>query len=210
METFLNERGLMLSREKTRITHINEGFDFLGVNIRKYNGKYISKPAKDNVKKFLNNLRETVKSNRTAKTENVIRQLNPKITGWANYHRHNCAKETFGKASHYIFEMLWRWAKRRHPNKSRRWIRHKYFRTKANRHWVFSAKIKNSEGKTSYLDLVEISRTPIQRHIKIKAEATPYDPSYQKYFTRRKQLRKDKQLFRSCKSSWSAWWEIKS
>ena len=208
VETFLKERGLELSKEKTKITHINEGFDFLGVNIRKYNGKYISKPSKDNVKKFLDNIRETVKANRAAKTENLIRQLNPKIIGWANYHRHICAKKTFASVSHYIFEILWRWAKRRHPNKGRKWICNKYFRTKGNQHWIFSTKIKDKEKKNSPPDLVEIGRTPIRRHIKIRAEATPYDEAYQEYFAKRKQLRENQKLFRSCKSSWSAWWEL--
>ena len=93
----------VLSQEKTKITHINEGFDFLGVNIRKYNGKLIIKPAKDNVKRFLENIRETVKSNKAATTENLIRQLNPKLIGWANYHRHNCSKRTFSNVSDRIF-----------------------------------------------------------------------------------------------------------
>jgi RNA-directed DNA polymerase len=210
VETFLKERGLELSKEKTKITHINEGFDFLGVNMRKYNGKLIIKPAKDNVKRFLDNIRETVKSNRATKTENLIRLLNPKIIGWANFHRHICAKRTFESVSHYLFGTLWRWAKRRHPNKGKKWIRHKYFRTKSKQHWIFSTKIKDSKGKASYLDLVEIGRTPIRRHIKIRAEATPYDPAHQEYFVKRKKLREDKKLFRPCKTSWSAWWELES
>ena len=208
VETFLSKRGLVLSREKTKITHINEGFDFLGANIRKYNGKLIIKPAKDNVKKFLDNIRETIKSNKAAKTENLVRQLNPKIIGWANYHRHNSAKKTFANVGNQVFKMLWQWAKRRHPNKGRKWIRHKYFRSKAKQHWVFSAKIKDKKGKPTYLDLVQIGKTPIQRHIKIRAEATPYDPAHYEYFTKRQQGRKEKKLFRECKSSWSAWWEL--
>jgi RNA-directed DNA polymerase len=96
VENFLRERGLVLSQEKTKITHIQEGFDFLGVNTRKYrNGKLIQKPAKKSVKKFLRNIRETVKKNQTAKTENLIRLLNPKIRGWANYYCHYCSKRTF-------------------------------------------------------------------------------------------------------------------
>jgi len=210
VETFLKERGLELSKEKTKITHISEGFDFLGVNIRKYNGKLISKPARGNVKKFLENIRETVHKNRTAKTENLIHQLNPKIVGWANYHRHICAKKTFASVNHYIFKTLWCWAKRRHSNKGGKWIRQKYFRTRGIQQWVFSAKIKDKKGNLKNLDLVEISKTPIKRHVKIRAGATPYDPAYQEYFTKRQQLRKDKKLYRTCKSSWSPWWELTS
>lgn len=185
VEAFLNKRGLTLSQEKTKITQINEGFDFLGFNIRKYKNKLLIKPAKDNVKKFLDSIKEVIKCNRTAKTENLIRKLNPKIRGWANYHRHNCAKETYNKVDHCIFVKLWQWAKRRHNNKGFKWIKERYFRTRGNRHWVFSAKIRNKENKLSYLSLVEASKTPIKRHIKIRGNATPYDPSYQEYLIKR-------------------------
>lgn len=128
VECFLSERGLTLSQEKTRIAHINEGFDFLGMNIRKYNHKLIIKPAKNRVKDFLESIRETIKENATAKTENIIRLLNPKIRGWANYYSHVCAKETFSEVDHHIFTALWCWVRRRHPNKSVEWIKTKYFR----------------------------------------------------------------------------------
>ena len=185
VESFLAMRGLALSQEKTTITHINEGFDFLGFNIRKYNGKLIIKPAKSNVKKFLDNIRDTVKRNKTVKTENLIRQLNPKIRGWANYHRHNCAKKAFSWVDHCIFNTLWRWAKRRHPNKGSKWVKAKYFKTRGNRHWAFSTTIRNKEGKIFCFDLVEAAKTPIKRHIKIRAKATPYDPAYKEYFAER-------------------------
>ncbi len=189
VESFLNKRGLVLSQEKTKITHIEEGFDFLGVNIRKYNGKLIIKPAKDNVKKFLDNIKEIIKRNRAVETEALIRQLNPKIRGWANYHRHNCSKETYRRVDSYIFKKLWQWAERRHHNKGRKWVKRKYFKTRENRHWVFSTTIRDKEGQILNLDLVEATKTPIKRHIKIRANATPYDPSYQKYFIKRLQSR---------------------
>lgn len=192
VESFLNKRGLMLSQEKTKITHIDEGFDFLGVNIRKYNGKLIIKPAKDNVKKFLDNIKEIIKRSKAVKTEVLIRQLNPKIRGWANYHRHNCAKETYSKVDSYIFTKLWQWAKRRHHNKGSKWVKGKYFKTRGNRHWVFSTTKKDKEGRIINFDLVEAAKTPIKRHIKIRANATPYDPSYQEYFIKRLQSRNER------------------
>lgn len=210
VNAFLNVRGLELSPTKTKISHIDEGFDFLGVNIRKYKGKLISKPAKANVKAFLGNIRETIKSNATATAENLIHLLNPKIRGWANYHSHICAKQTFNSMSSFIFKALWRWAKRRHRNKSVKWIRQKYFRTKKNCHWVFFSKIKNKEGEISYLDLIEIGRTPIKRHIKIRGEATPYDPQHKEYIMQRLERRKRKLLFRPVAHSWSPWWELET
>ncbi len=208
VESFLAERGLILSPTKTRITPIEEGFDFLGVNIRKYKGKLLCTPAKANLSAFLQNIRHTIKSNATAKTENLIRILNPKIRGWANYHCHNSAKQTFATVSTHIFKSLWRWAKRRHPKKGSGWRQRKYYRSKGHQHWVFFATIKDAKGQKTHLDLVEISKTPIRRHIKIRAAATPYDPAYQNYFAQRRARRKEKRLFLPCKSSWSPWWDI--
>lgn len=187
VEKFLGERELTLSQEKTKITHIDDGFDFLGSNIRKYNGKLIIKPSKESVKTFLRGMQATIKSHPTAKAENLIRLLNPKIRGWTNYHRHSCAKKTFGYLDHRIFGMLWQWAKQRHPNKVRRWIRRKYFRSHGLRNWVFSVKVKGKEGNPFYLDLVSAGAVKIQRHTKIKAEATPFDPRFVEYFAQRAQ-----------------------
>jgi len=207
VETFLNERGLVLSKEKTKITHINEGFDFLGVNTRKYhNGKLIQKPAKDNVKRFMKDLRDTIKQNKAVSTEILIRLLTPKIIRWANYHRHYCSKQTFGYVSHQLFPILWRWCRRRHNRKGKRWVVNKYFRLKGNNAWQFNAKIKDKSSKPTFLDLVEIAHTPIRRHVKIKADATPFDPAYDKYFRIRQTRRKERRLFFPCKSSWSPWW----
>ena len=94
---FLAKRGLALSPEKTKITHIKDGFDFLGWNIRKYNGKLLMKPSKANVKAHLDKIREVIKANKTAKQANLIKLLNPVLRGWANYHSHVVAKKTFAR-----------------------------------------------------------------------------------------------------------------
>ena len=79
IEIFLGERGLELSQSKTLITHINEGFDFLGCNIRKYrNGKLLIKPSKKNIGKFMLNIRETIRSNKAIKQEDLIKIIESK------------------------------------------------------------------------------------------------------------------------------------
>jgi len=130
VDEFLAERGLVLSPEKTKITHIREGFDFLGWNIRQYDGKLLMKPSKANVKAHLDKIREVIKANKTAKQANLIRLLNPILRGWANYHSHVVAKETFARVDTDVWSMLWRWAVRRHPNKGARWVKEKYFKTR--------------------------------------------------------------------------------
>src|SRR5580704_14315228 len=179
---FLAERGLVLSPEKTRITHIKDGFDFLGWNIRKYNGKLLMKPSKANVKAHLDKVREIIKANKTAKQANLIRLLNPVLRGWATYHSHVVAKETFARVDVSVWSMLWQWAARRHPNKGARWIKEKYFKARGARNWVFAATEKQADGPTRELILLHESDTPIQRHIKIKADANPHDRNWEQYF----------------------------
>jgi RNA-directed DNA polymerase len=181
---FLKERGLELSLEKTKITHIQEGFDFLGFNLRKYKEKLLIKPAKKGVQTFLDNIRETIKSRGAHKTSDLIKILNSKIRGWANHYRHVVAKETFYYMDSQIFSALWRWAKRRHPNKSLSWIRNKYFTRIGLRNWCFFSKDKNSDDKER-LVLMLASDTNIIRHIKVKANANPFDPEFNEYFRKR-------------------------
>lgn len=184
VEAFLSKRGLSLSQDKTKITHIDEGFDFLGKNIRKYNGKLIIKPAKSGVKRLLANIRGIIKRNKTAKTVNLIYLLNPIIRGWTNYYRHDCSKSTFNYVDNCIFLAIWRWAIRRHPNKGVRWIKDKYFRANKLRNWIFHDKV-NKYGKSTLVTLMKAAKVRIWRHIKIRSAATPYDPEYREYFAER-------------------------
>ena len=95
----LSERGLRLSEEKTEITHIAEGFDFLGQNVRKYEGKLLIQPSKSNVKAFLHKVRTITKECRGHSAATLVRRLNPVIRDWANYHRHVASKGTFAAIS---------------------------------------------------------------------------------------------------------------
>jgi len=106
VEHFLRERGLSLSQEKTKITHIADGFDFLGQHIRDYNGTILVKPARKNVQMLLRKVRGVIKANAQATTGNLIGQLNPIIRGWANFHRHVASKQTFTKVDNAIFLAL--------------------------------------------------------------------------------------------------------
>ncbi|NEX60236.1 group II intron reverse transcriptase/maturase [Noviherbaspirillum galbum] len=187
---FLAERGLHLSEEKTRITHLSEGFDFLGQHIRKYHAgttkeKLLITPAKKNVKAFLTEIRDVIRALKSAKQETLIRVLNPKITGWANYHRHVVASKTFATVDHQIWKALWRWAKRRHPQKGRHWIANRYFQLEGNRHWVFGCDEQQKDGSTLHLRLKQASDVKIQRHIKIQGAANPFDASCEEYFEKR-------------------------
>lgn len=137
IERFLEERGLRLSEEKTVITHINDGFDFLGWNFRKFKGKLIIKPSHKSMKKITRKISEIIKENQTATQEILIKKINEVTVGWANYHHSSCAKKCFHTLDHRIWEMLWRWSKRRHPNKNKHWIVNKYWKEHKGRKWTF-------------------------------------------------------------------------
>jgi RNA-directed DNA polymerase len=180
VERFLQERGLSLSPDKTHVTHIDAGFDFLGQNIRKYAGKLLIKPSTRNVKRFLKRVRDIIRRNPTVSAGKLIWLLNSVIRGWVQYHRHVVSSETFQTVDHRIFQALWRWATRRHSKKNHWWIKDKYFQSVDGRNWVFSGEYNDRT-----MTLFAASGMPIRRHIKVKSEANPFDPAWEVYFEKR-------------------------
>ena len=185
ISNFLSERGLTLSEEKTSITHIEEGFDFLGQTVRKYKGKLIIKPSKKSIKRLLERVRIFLRKNRTETQTMVIKFLSPQIRGWTYYHRYICARKVYEKVDHNIFQLLWRWSKRRHPNKGLRWIKNKYFNQIKARKWSFGTTIKK-KNRRIYLELFQATSVPIRRHRKTKGTANPFDREWYEYFEKRK------------------------
>jgi RNA-directed DNA polymerase len=167
--------GLELSEEKTKITHISEGFNFLGFNIRKYTeksprskhherGKLLIKPQKEKVTNFLRRIQTVLDNNKTAKAETIIRLLNPMLQGFAIYYRFAVSKRTFSHIKHALSQKLWRWAKRRHPSKPKRWIFRKYFTVKEDKGRKGS--LKSETGDT----IINVELIPIVRFVKVKSE----------------------------------------
>jgi len=181
---FLRERGLKLSEEKTLITHIAEGFDFLGQRVRKYGKKLLIRPTAQSVRGVLDKARQRIASCRGLSAAVLIRKLNPLLRGWANYHRHVVSKRTFHRVDYYVCRMLWNWARRAHPTKSRGWIRRRYH--SADEKGSFSIGIHDREGKRRVLRAYRVAQTAIERHIKVRGEANPYDPRYVEYFEKRR------------------------
>lgn len=177
IEGFLKARGLELSTEKTVITHITKGFDFLGWNFRKYNNKLIIKPSTKSLKNITNKIRDVIKKNLMQEQDILIIQLNQVIRGWCNYHRHICAKKSFQTLDSKIFRYLWTWAKRRHPMKSKTWRKNKYFTKSDSRDWIFES--ENAR-------LLFASDFKIKRHVMIKVNANPYLKEYEQYYSKKR------------------------
>ena len=163
---FLAERGLILSEEKTLITHISEGFDFLSWTFRKFKGVLIVKPSKKSFERVKNAIRDVVLTHGKAQSQSVIiKKLNPVLRGWANYHRNVNSKRTFSALGNYVFNTLWRWASRKHSNKHLMKVLRKYWKPVGTRKWTFT------DGK---LVLFRIESTKIVRHWKCRSDKNPY------------------------------------
>ncbi|WP_229640014.1 reverse transcriptase domain-containing protein [Waterburya agarophytonicola] len=233
IETWLKDIGLELKPEKTRISHSleeyegNTGFDFLGFHIQHYRaGKYKSgrssqrkplghklliKPSKQSIKKHLTKIEDVIDKHRASKTEKVIGLLNPIIRGWCNYFRGVISSETFKLLDHLTYLKLRRWANKRHPNKGKKWVKSKYWKSIENRNWVFSETYKNEVTYT----LINHSDTKIIRHVKVKGKKSPYDGdfvywsqrlgTYPETSTRvRTLLKKEKGICTICKLSFTS------
>ncbi len=180
LREFLAERGLELSGEKTVITHIDDGFDFLGYNFRKYEGTLLVKPSRKSVKAISEKIKAIVKKARAWTQDRLIMALNPVIRGWSNYHRHNVAKGTFGFLDRYVWAVTWKWGKHRHPNKGHKWIARRYWHPEGNRNWVF---------RTEENTLLLFEDITIRRHTIPRLTANPYlDRNY--FLDRRERMKR--------------------
>lgn len=191
---WLKGMGLELKPSKTRLTHTlnkyedNEpGFNFLGFNVRQFSaGKYTSgmntnkqllgfktiiTPSSQKVKGHYKKIVSIINAHRSAPQKALIRNLNPIITGWANYYSTVASKETYSQLDHLMYLKLRVWAKHRHNNKTAKWIAKKYWQPIGGENWVFAT---SQEGKDP-MRLLRHSKTPIVCHVKVKSEASPYD-----------------------------------
>ncbi len=181
IEAFLAVRGLSLSDEKARIVHIDNGFDFLGWNFRRYSEKLLIKPSEKNVESFYRKVKAVISSKKTVPHAALIKLVNPLLRGWANYHRPVVAKQAFSRMDHLIFGAIWRWSKRRHPHKAAWWVKRKYFESRGLRNWVFTANVTDEDGEKRTSTLIALSDTTIQRHKKIRGDYNPFDPAFEQY-----------------------------
>jgi RNA-directed DNA polymerase len=193
VEKFLAERGLTLSEEKTRFTHIKDGFTFLGQTFRKYGRKLLIKPSKEGVLALIRKVGTIINKHVSAPMPALIKKLNQTLRGWANYHRHVVAGEVFSRIDTYVFEQLWRMLQRRHQNKSKTWLFKKYWTASGKKH-IFAVKAKTKKKVEKIYQVVRICDIGIRRHVKVIAAANPYMPEFAKYFWKRRNIKDSKLL----------------
>lgn len=183
---FLQERGLRLSEEKSKVVNIADGFEFLGAHLRKYKGKLLMKPTTANTIAIARDLKQYIRSQRGASQEHLIHQINRRLRGWANAFRHLVSSKSFRQVDTCVNNQLWRWARKRHGKKGKRWVWQRYYRRLRSGTWIFACRAR---GKTAVL--FRASALRIRRHIKVQAAATLYDPSYEAYFETRRVLQRN-------------------
>lgn len=182
IERWLETRGLKLNLEKTRILKVDEGFNFLGFNIRQYNGHCITKPEKAKTLAFVQRIRDWLKRHKDVTAAAVIRYLNPVLKGWGNYYRHAASKQVFSYVDSEVWKALWLWAKRRHGNKGKGWIARKYF----DKNWRLKASITNRRGDIQSITLAKLYNIPITRHVQVKGRNSPDNPALIPYWDKRR------------------------
>ena len=194
VEGFLAERGLCLSPEKTLVTHITDGFTFLGQTFRKHGRVLHITPSEQGVLALEQKVGTTIRKHVSAPMPVLIKELNQILRGWANYHRHVVASGAFSRIDNYVFEHLWHMLQRRHPNKSANWLIQHYWSAAGQKRRVFAVKAKTSKGATKIYQLIRVSSIGILRHVKIRAAANPYMSEDAAYFARRRHNKGNKMI----------------
>jgi RNA-directed DNA polymerase len=189
LKDWLAIRGLEFSQEKTNIVHSSDGFDFLGFNFKHYNkcdnhwheknrkeraegnGTLLTKPSTSAIKQHYNDISGQIDKMKSCSQEDVIKRLNPMITGWANYYRGCVASSAFKRMDHLIWQKLRKWCIRRKGRKTPAKSLPLNFHTIGNRKWCFASM---KDGKPNMI-LNRHSDVKIQRHVSVKKGKSYYD-----------------------------------
>lgn len=203
---WLAKRGLQINEDKTKIIDAKDGFDFLGFHIRKFHDSCYTIPQKDKTLAFVQRVRNWLKEHKNIPVEEVLSYLNPVLKGWGNYYRHGASKDVFNYVDSQIWKAFWLWAKRRHPTKGKQWIAKKYF--DITREWRLKAICKNRRGEVQTKTITRLSDIPITRHVLVKGNNSPDDPTLTKYWEERQTafgkviLAKGSRLYKIASNQW--------
>ncbi|SDK17374.1 group II intron reverse transcriptase/maturase [Natronincola ferrireducens] len=187
LEPYLEKRGLTLAEDKTKITHISEGFDFLGFNLRKYKTnsgmKLLIKPSKASVKKARETIKGLFKQLRGRPVSDLITKLNPITRGIGNYWSSQVAKKIYSNMDRYIWIKVRKHLKTLHSNKSFKWIYKKYFKPDytgvSKSQWILT------DPHNHKTQLFKMSYIPIRRHVMVRYKNSPDDAGLKEYFEER-------------------------
>nr|WP_239695531.1 group II intron reverse transcriptase/maturase [Priestia filamentosa] len=182
---YLQKRGIKLSADKTRVTHIENGFNFLGFSLRQYKteqgNKLLIKPSKDSIKKAKVKIKDTFAVMRGRPVKEIIRVLNPIIRGYGQYWKHVVSKKAFGYMDNYVFFKIRKHLRQLHPKKAWKWINKRYFKKPhhgGNDKWILTCPLTN-------IQLLRMSWIKIERHVRVAYKNSPDNPSLKEYWEKR-------------------------
>ncbi|MFD5922922.1 group II intron reverse transcriptase/maturase [Kitasatospora sp. NPDC127035] len=182
LAVWLAPRGLVFNEDKTRIVHADSGFDFLGFNVRRYDGKLLIKPSPAALRRIRERLRTEMKALRGANVSAVLHKIDPIVRGWSAYCRTVVSSDAFTALDDYMWKLSYKWAKHGHQNKSRHWIVHRYFgqfNPSSKNRWVFGDRETGAH-------LRKFSWTKIVRHQMVAGTSSPDDPALTDYWAKRR------------------------
>lgn len=197
IQEFLKPSGLELHPTKTRLVHSRDatnehpaGFTFLGfdvihrkiwINARRAVNKNEPKrkrdfitlitPSKKGVQDHKVKIRELIRRYKGVKQERLIQILNPIIRGWALSKRTQISSKVFQELDMYLWIHLWKWARKRHPKMSKVKLKEMYWHKVGNSNWRFGV----NKDESTVMQLQLHSKISIQRHVKAKGKASPFD-----------------------------------
>lgn len=198
LQKWLATMGLELKPSKTKIVHTlkefngeKPGFDFLGFNIKQFpkgrhhSGKTGGKnskllgfktfitPSKGSVNSHWNNLKNTINSRKAATQVELIKKLNPIISGWCNYFSVVNSKETFQDLDNLLWQKLRAWVNRRHPRKNSDWKRKKYWKSIGGDNWKFAVNIESED--PIILNKHRETKIKQKEFVKVKGNKSPFE-----------------------------------
>jgi RNA-directed DNA polymerase len=167
--------------------HVKDGFNFLGFNVRSYNGKCLVRPQKEKVLAFLKGIRTWLKKVKSIPPAAIISHLNPILRGWSNYYKKVNSKEVLTYVEHQVWHAVYHWCLSRHPKKSKHWVLRRYFKYANGRTWTFFGTVRSQlEGGIKDIFLFRPSEIPVKPHIKVAGTASPDDSDLREYWSKRK------------------------
>jgi RNA-directed DNA polymerase len=169
--------NLELSEEKTHITQIDNGFDFLGFNIRKYGEKLLIKPSKESIHNIKRKVGTIIRILRSHDVTTLIRRLNPIIKGWGNYYRHVVSNSAYHEIDGKTWTHIKKWGRKQNRTK---WVQ-TYLMEKE------SKRLRLHDKKTG-VRLVDLCEIPIKRFIKIRSDMRVYDVNAKDYWERKEYM----------------------
>lgn len=189
---FLSTVGLSNNEAKTQVVNISDGFDFLGFHFQRFCRRdgsikeLMYSPSQPRLDKFVGKLKACVHHGWKMDVKELIRGLNLRIRGFCNYYRWSDAHKAFACLSYRLWELLWRWVRRRHKPRDHGLGVNHYWKVVGGSNWVFSY-------QSVHLILPWTLTVQWWKWPQVRTDTSPYDPEAMQYWQARQQRCKQRQ-----------------